>query len=104
MSEPCKPNENREGRDGAGRFVTGAKAGPGRPSLPSWFREGGETALRHLLNVAEGKEIDAKVSRAQACVVVVERIYGTAPKAPEDQDAAGQALAELLSRLRASEG
>lgn len=55
----------------------------GRPSLPDWFKAAGPDALRFLMQVAAGDEGDAKVSRAEACLKVIERCYGAVPKAIE---------------------
>jgi hypothetical protein len=79
-------------------------AGPGRSALPDWFKEKGPEALKHLAAVASGDEVDAKISRAMACLSMIERIYGKAPQAPEDSDAMERAWETMLSRLRGGTG
>jgi hypothetical protein len=54
--------------------------------------------LRLLLAIVDGTETDERVSRGQAALQVIERIYGKAPKAPEDQDRES-AMNVLLARL-----
>lgn len=66
--------------------------------LPPWFVERGDDALKHLIEVAEGREEDRAVSRAECCLKIVERIYGRIPAAPEDQDAEGS-WSVLLARI-----
>jgi hypothetical protein len=71
-------------------------AGPGRPAYPEWFR-GPLLAdsLQHLGKVARGEEEDAKISRAQACLEVINRVIGT----PKPADGGGvDGLAELIEK------
>lgn len=68
-----------EGRGPDGRFVTGAPAGPGRPAYPEWFRTTLTTeAMEHIAKIVRGTETDEKVSRAQACLDVLDRVLGKA--------------------------
>ncbi len=65
-------------------------------ALPVWFVEKGPDALKHLLRVASGEVEDVQLSQATVCLKVVERIYGTAPKAPEDSSDVTEGIAQLL--------
>ena len=90
------------GREENGRFGLGNPGG-GRPPLPEWFKAKAPDALKHMLAVADGTVDDEKISRMQACVEIVNRVYGHAPKAPEDTDDSARAWGEILSRLRVGE-
>lgn len=88
-----------EKRDPSGRFLPGGSPkSPGRPSYPQWFKDRGEAALQHMVAVAEGSEDDPRVSRMQACIEVISRVYGTAPKGAEEQAAIEGLLASMLTR------
>ncbi len=67
--------------------------------MPSWFREKGPDALKVLLEVMEGTQDDEKISRAQAAMWVVERVYGRVAAAKEDQEAQVNAMTSLLMAL-----
>ena len=85
----------KSARDNAGRFSAGNPGG-GRPALPPEFREKGPEALRRIVELmASGDEGIA----LKAGTWIAERIFGKAPKAPEDTDDAALAWAELMSRM-----
>ena len=88
-------------RDANGRIVAGSAAmNPGgRPVYPDWFKARGDDALRKLLAVMDGKDVDEKISPAMAADKVISRIYGAPPKAPEDTEEGVAAYEALLSRL-----
>lgn len=94
MSDAHGSGKTAEAQRVIGRpFEKGQSGNPGgRPALPAWFREFGPQALMHLRDIARGKDdagepvADPKISRGQACDMVASRIYGLAPKAPEDRD------------------
>ncbi len=99
MTDAVKRNENGA-RDGVGRFLPG-NGGGGRTPLPSFFRDGGPDALRHLLDIARGDAKDERVSRAQACMEVATRVYGKPASAPEDAkdlNAVAQAILEMAMK------
>ena len=72
-----------DGRDAAGRWLTGqapAVKSPGRPALPAWFRSRAPEALQYLLDVATGVEPAEPKDRIKAAQCVVDRYYGKAPE------------------------
>lgn len=93
---------NKPQRDEAGRLLPGGTANPGgRPKLPDWYRALGPDALRIIADIALGEREDARLSPGQAASLMKEHIYGRAPQASEDADAAAEAFAKMLSRMRA---
>lgn len=86
-------------------FPPGVSGNPGgRPALPPWFREGAEDALRFLLEVATGKARDRRISRAQACITIVERVYGRPAQAVEVQHEGGDPLERLKAAITSLAG
>lgn len=82
------------------RFKPGQSGNPaGRPPLPAWFRARGPEALQHLVEVATGAYEDPKVSRTQAAIEVIDRIYGRAPQAIDVSTPNLSPAAEALLRL-----
>ncbi len=73
-------------------------------ALPSWFMEAGEPALKHIMACAQGDEVDERVSRAECCFRLVERVYGKVPMAAEDRESADNGVAALLLALARKPG
>ena len=94
MSDDPKPL-----RDPLGRVLPGSSTNPGgRPKLPEWFRRDlTNEALEHLAKIVRGTETDPKISRAMACLEVLDRVIGKPKQAVEVQAARGL-LAKLLEQ------
>lgn len=71
-------------------FKPGQSGNPlGRPKLPDWFVKGGPDALKFMMEVAQGKKEDEKISRYEACREMADRIYYKPPQGvtlPMDED------------------
>lgn len=102
MSEP----ENRDSaaqRDASGRFAPGNSANPGGRSkvqreIQDALDQGAGEAAKVIMRLLVSKDEKVQLAAARD---VLDRVVGKAPQAPEDRDAAGAALIDLLSRLRA---
>jgi hypothetical protein len=105
MSDATNRSKSGALRGPNGHFLKGTAAGPGRPSLPDWFKARGPEALQVLVDVMTGEREDMRVSPAQAAQIVVERVYGKSPQsvdltAPEISPAALAMLELLKSRAQ----
>ena len=91
------PVEPETKRNADGTFGPGTKAGPGRPALPSWFKDRAPEALKHLLDVAVGEAPADPKTRLRAAEIVVERFYGKAQESVELTGSLG--VVDQLARL-----
>jgi hypothetical protein len=98
MSDAEKSNQSAQ-RDASGRLLPGHSVrSPGRPSYPDWFKKDlTNEAMEHLAKIVRGTETDPKVSRAQACLEVLDRTIGR-PKTAVEVHAARGLLRQLLER------
>lgn len=95
-ADPPKPEASKDTRFKAGEYDARRNAG-GRPKLPAWFKERGEDVLRHLLDLALGAAKDTRVSQGQACMEVVDRIYGK-PTQAHEVETTGESLGAVIAR------
>lgn len=88
-------------RTAEGRFMPGTSGNPGgRKVYPPWFADKGEAALRYLCEVADGTAEDESITRADACVIIVDRVYGKPKPIADGEDDGASALEALVMVLQ----